>query len=909
MDATLRDDVRTLTTWLGRVIREQQGETFFTKLERLRQLAKATRARPGASSRAALRAFVDRLTPREAQNMARAFTLYFQLVNLAEEHHRIERLRDREREAGAPPLSVEKALSDLRRAGVPRARIARAVANLRLEPVFTAHPTEAKRRVVLRHLLRMAEGWEEHRRSDRSPSEKRRSENALLESLEALWQTQQVRQRRVTVEDEVRNVLFFLIGTVPRAAAEFWDAFTEAAACLAPGAVPSPRLLSFGTWVGGDRDGNPSVTPDVSRWTLAEQRRTALEFYRNAVRDLQSLLTSSSLAAPVDPAVVKSLNKDRRSLPELEERLRHWERGEYYRAKLWAVEARLVRAQSGAKGGYTAAAGLVDDLVLLRRSLEKHGGARTARGALLTLERQVRLFGFHLARLDFRQHSARVRAAAEALAGGRPATAEWAGLIAAGAPRAVPRIAGDGLALREMETLAELQKTFGTRAADHYILSMTRSADDLWAALFLARRAGLIRREGNRWRSTVDIVPLFETVEDLSRAPALMAALWRHPFYRQILASRGGAQEIMLGYSDSNKDAGYLAANFHLFRAQESLGRAAEKAGVLLRFFHGKGGTIDRGGGPAHRAILAAPRSVPGGRLRITEQGEVIAYKYGRPAVARRNFEQMASAVLTAELAPPGAKLSPARRSVYEGVLAGLAEASRRHYRALVYETPGFAEYFAQATPIDLIERVEIASRPVFRSGKPKDGSPRAPAAPSLADMRAIPWVFSWTQSRNLLPAWYGAGSALQEFLDEKGAAGRGLLADMYARWPFFAALLDNLELSLAKADLTIAEGYAALVKDRSLRSAIFGRVREEHRRTVGALRAITGHASPLEQSPVLRESIALRNPYVDSLSALQTRFLSLWRDPRRSPAERDKALGVLLVTINGIAAGMKSTG
>ncbi|HNC75199.1 MAG TPA: phosphoenolpyruvate carboxylase, partial [Elusimicrobiota bacterium] len=323
-------------------------------------------------------------------------------------------------------------------------------------------------------------------------------------------------------------------------------------------------------------------------------------------------------------------------------------------------------------GGYTAAAGLVDDLVLLRRSLEKHGGARTARGALLTLERQVRLFGFHLARLDFRQHSARVRAAAEALAGGRPATAEWAGLIAAGAPRAVPRIAGDGLALREMETLAELQKTFGTRAADHYILSMTRSADDLWAALFLARRAGLIRREGNRWRSTVDIVPLFETVEDLSRAPALMAALWRHPFYRQILASRGGAQEIMLGYSDSNKDAGYLAANFHLFRAQESLGRAAEKAGVLLRFFHGKGGTIDRGGGPAHRAILAAPRSVPGGRLRITEQGEVIAYKYGRPAVARRNFEQMASAVLTAELAPPGAKLSPARRSVYEGVLAGL---------------------------------------------------------------------------------------------------------------------------------------------------------------------------------------------------------------------------------------------
>ncbi|MBL0351071.1 MAG: phosphoenolpyruvate carboxylase [Elusimicrobia bacterium] len=909
MDATLRDDVRTLTTWLGRIIREQEGEAFFTKLERLRQLAKATRTRPGASPRAALRVFVERLSAREAQSMARAFTLYFQLVNLAEEHHRLERLRARERDSGAPPLSIEKALESFRRAGVSRARVARAVADLRLEPVFTAHPTEAKRRVVLRHLLRVAELWEEHRRADRSPSERRRSENALLESLEALWQTQPVRQRRVTVEDEVRNVLFFLIGTVPRAAADFWDAWTEAAACLAPGAAPSPRLLTFGTWVGGDRDGNPSVTPDVSRWALAEQRRTALAFYRTAVRDLQSLLTSSASAARVDPAVVKSLNKDRRALPELEDRLRHWERGEYYRAKLWAVEARLVRAQSGDKGGYPGPAGLVDDLVLLRRSLEKNGGARTAHGALRTLERQVRLFGFHLARLDFRQHSGRVRAAAEALAGGRPTTAEWPARVAAGAPRAVPRIAGDGLALREMETLAELQKIHGTRAADHYILSMTGSADDLWAALFLARRAGLVRREGNRWRSTVDIVPLFETVEDLSRAPALMAALWRHPLYRQILDSRGGAQEIMLGYSDSNKDAGYLAANYHLYRAQDALGRAAEKAGVRLRFFHGKGGTIDRGGGPAHRAILAAPRSVPGGRLRITEQGEVIAYKYGRPAVARRNFEQMASAVLTAELMPPGAALSTARRSVYEGVLGEIAEASRRHYRALVYETPGFADYFAQATPIDLIARVEIASRPVFRSGKTKEGSPRVAAAPSLADMRAIPWVFSWTQSRNLLPAWFGAGSALGNFLEEKGAFGRGVLADMYARWPFFAALLDNLELSLAKADLTIAEGYAALVKDRGLRSSIFERIREEHRRTVSALRSITGHASPLERSPVLRESIALRNPYVDSLSALQTRFLRLWRDPRRSPAEREKALGVLLVTLNGIAAGMKSTG
>lgn len=903
MDAQLKDSVRVLTTWLGQVIREQQGDRFFNKLERLRQLAKAARVRPGAAARRNLRRWVDTLTPREAETLARAFTLYFQLVNLAEEQHRLERLRAREREGQAPPLSVERALGDLRRAGVSPARIARAVGELRLEPVFTAHPTEAKRRVVLRHLLRLGTLWEQCRRPDLTPAEARRAEDNVLEALEALWQTRQVRERRVTVEDEVRNVLFFLAGTVPQAVAEFSSHVAAALERHAPGAVPPDGLLTFGTWVGGDRDGNPSVTPESSRWALAEQRRTAIEFYLKAVDGLQWHLTGSTAAAPVDPAVKRSLEKDRRELPELAERMRSWEEGEYYRAKLWAVEARLRRSQGGTPGGYADGAAFADELARLRASLAGRRGARMARGGLVTLERQARLFGFHLARMDFRQHSGRVRAAAEAILGRAPTAVEWPEVLKAGGPRAIPRSAADYLALREMETLAALQGEFGAAAADHYIISMTHAVEDLWAALFLARRAGLVEVRRGRWRSTVDFVPLFETIEDLARAPALMGALWRHPVYRQILASRGGVQEIMLGYSDSNKDAGYVAANFQLYRSQRALVRAADSAGVRLRFFHGKGGTIDRGGGPAHRAILAAPESVPGGALRITEQGEVIAYKYGRPAIARRNFEQMASAVLTARLAPPGADLPEDRRAAYEAALAEIAVASARRYRALVRDTPGFVDYFNQATPIDLIEKIEIASRPVFRRTKPKaEGTP-------LSEMRAIPWVFAWTQSRHLLPAWYGAGAGLDGYLKGRGAAGKTLLVEMYARWPFFVALVDNLEMSLAKADLGVAETSAALVKDPVLRRTMWGLIKGEYQRTVAALRTITGHASPLEKAPVLRESIALRNPYVDSLSALQNRFLKVWRDETRPARDREAALAVLLVTLNGIAAGMKSTG
>lgn len=891
MDPRLSTDVRTLTTWLGQVIREREGNVFFSRLERLRHLAKQARnsSRPAEGH---LNRLVQGLSGEEAFRMVRAFTLYFQLVNLAEERQRRERLRDHEREGRSPALSFAEAVDRWGR-GAGRKKFSEALSRLSLEPVFTAHPTEAKRRTVLRHLNRVSSLWDIHSRPDLTPQERAQCDAKILETLEILWNTRQTRARSLTVQDEVRNILFYLSTSVPAVVAEFWDATSRTLA--EAGFSTPPGMIRFGTWVGGDRDGNPSVTPGLSLWTMTEQRKAVLRFYRSSVSRLASLLTVREDRSGPGGALETSLEKDRRELPELEKSWAVWEPGEIVRAKMWAVEARLARSQARRSGGYETPEAFRADLRLVHDYLERRGYDRTARGSLTVLERQSEVFGFHFARLDFRQHSQKVWESALDVLGTSPASSDWPRLVRKGLSQ-VGRTRG-GLAFQEMKMLATIQKLFGEGAANHYILSMTHSPEHLWAAIYLARQAGLLHPVRGGWRSGVDIVPLFETVEDLERAPSLMAGLWRDPVYRGLITARGDVQEIMLGYSDSNKDAGYLAANAHLYRAQRALCREAEKVGVHLHFFHGKGGTIDRGGGPAHRAIRAAPAATPNLQLRITEQGEVIAFKYGHPSIARRNFEQMANAVLGAALEPPQKNLAGVLQAKYEPLLADLADRSRAHYRALVYDTPDFAPYFFEATPIDLIERVRIASRPVFRGG-----------ARSLDGMRAIPWVFSWTQSRVLLPAWFGAGSALESLGDER-SRGWEDLQEMYRRWPFFAALVDNLELSLAKADMTIAARYAALVKDARVRDIVFGRIHDEYNRTVRSVRRVTGHPGLLSGHPVLRESIRVRNPYVDSLNALQVRHLALWRRPGLSASEQERILRILLLTVNGLAAGMKSTG
>jgi phosphoenolpyruvate carboxylase len=900
IDPAIRRNVRRLTTWLGQIIREEEGAAFFRKVEAVRVLCKNIRLGSSAPLERRLARLLQGLSVVEAHQLARAFTLYFYLINLCEEHHRVRRILSYEREGHRPEtMSLAEVFQRLARARVPRSRVARALRRLRIEPVLTAHPTEARRRTVIQHFMRLSSLLEDLSRPGISVHQRELAESRVLEMLEVLWQTKQIRDRRVTVSDEISNVLTFFERTVFTAVSDYRAVFRRALQQTYPN-LDVGQTLTFGSWVGADRDGNPHVTADTSREAAARHRRLVLEHYLRRLDDLKALLSVSEVYADASPALKASVAGDLRQMPQVRAALEAGEPGEVYRFKLACMKERAANTLAGVRPDYKDASELTADLRLVQESLASHRTPRTAAGSVENLIQETETFGFHMATLDFRTHISSVRQAVETVLGRWPTEAEW--------PRLFVHPPGPGRrgptgneAEDNMRTLARLQKDFGPQSAGRYIVSMTQRAGDVWAVLFLARRVGLVEPVGRgsrqAWNLKADIVPLFETIPDLQNAANVMAGLWRDPLYRKLLASRGNSQEIMLGYSDSSKDGGYLAANYHLYRAQESLSAGARAAGIRVRFFHGRGGSIDRGGGPAHRAILAAPHSVPDSYLRITEQGEVISYKYSHPVIARRNFEQMASAVLSAGLLPHGKPLSSAEVARYESALDEAATLSRAHYRRLIYETPALVTYFMQATPVEILENIRIASRPVYR------GRSR-----SIEDMRAIPWVFSWTQARHLLSAWYGLGSGLAEFAERHGPAGRALLGEMYERWPFFTTLMDNAEMSLSKADLGIARRYAALA-DTDVRRSIFSTVEKEYRTSVRETLAICGHKSLLEAAPVLRESIRLRNPSIDPLHIVQIKCLREWRRPGVSAVRRSSLLRVILLTINGIAAAMKSTG
>ena len=586
---------------------------------------------------------------------------------------------------------------------------------------------------------------------------------------------------------------------------------------------------------------------------------------------------------------------------------------------------RLEQTGENAPGAYAGAEELVRDLRLLEELLDQQRSPRVARAGPGQLRAAVEIFGFHAASLDFRQHASIVRVAADELlaAARHPSAPEGARifsiqrLLTNPVPRRVKALsASTRRTLDEFRALRTIQKTHGEAAAHRYVLSMASRCSDVWNVLLLAREVGLVkwqetasgkRRSGRRPKRAVssgqpvshfDVVPLFETYDDLDACPAVLGELLSDPLYRRLLRSRRDFQEVMLGYSDSVKDSGYLAANFALFRAQKALGQVAERAGVRLGLFHGIGGTIDRGGGQSYRSVRAQPYAAPGGRIRITEQGEVISLKYSDPTIAERNLEQLVSSVLDAHLLHPK-RAARDRIASWERHAEELAASSRDFYRQLVYQTPEFPAYFSQATPIDLIERLRLGSRP---SRRPGTGF----RAGDLRDLRAIPWVFAWTQSRHFLPSWYGLGQALEKFTQDHAPRGLEILREMYQGWPFFAVLIDNAEMSLAKTDLYIARRYAALVRPAALGESMFRRIEEEYERSRKAVLGICGHAQLLARQPVLAESIRLRNPYVDPLNFLQIRFLRRWRAARRPPRE---LLPLLQVTVAGIAFGMKSTG
>ena len=781
------------------------------------------------------------LGPERQGLVLRAFGVYFQLVNLAEQHHRLRRQRQYEHERRVPRESLADAVQRLELAGVGPDELERAAGQLSLELVLTAHPTEATRRTVLAAHLRLSRLLAQLDDPSLTPARKRRVEAALAEEVTLLWQTDEVRSRRPRVVDEIRHGLWFFEQSLLRVSELLLADYRR----LLPHA---PAPFRFGTWIGGDLDGNPSAGPETIAEALVQARRLALTTYASEVRDLAQAIGISSELASTSAELVASIARDERELPAYAAELDDRNLEEPYRRKLSFVWRRLRNALDGERPAYATPSAFAADLDVLDRSLRAGRGDRVADGRLAALRRRVELFGFHLAELDVRVHADDLR---------------------------VP-------SRRTRKTIAAIARGrahHGSAAVDTLIVSGTTSPADVLRALDLAEEVGV----------ELSLVPLFETIASLRSAAETVDSLLDDPRFGRLVAARGSRLEVMVGYSDSGKDGGYLTAQWEIFRTQRALTQLAARRGLELTIFHGRGGSAGRGGGPTHAAILSQPPGHPPGRLKVTEQGETVSFKYGLPGLAYRNLEAALAATLLASF-PHVSGSEPPEAAV--SALGALSEPAARAYRALVHDDPHFLPFFRQFTPIDELALLEIGSRPARRPT----------GADDFAALRAIPWVFAWTQNRCLLPAWFGCGTAF-------ASVSRRELRSLYRTFPFFRSLVANLEMTLAKSSLDIAEGYLELVESGSERERIFDAIASEHERAVAAVLAIVGERELLDWQPVIQRSIRLRNPYVDPMNAIQIELLRRFRSRDASDADREALLRPLLRSITGIAAALRNTG
>ena len=889
-DAQLRDDVRTLGALVGDVIREQCGEAFFQLVERSRHAAIA-----GAADE--LQSLVKGLPPRDAETLVRAFAAYFEVVNLAERIHRIRRRRDYLRSASDPQEgSLQDMVVRLAAAGVTPPQVAALLQRLLVEPVFTAHPTEATRRTLLEKEQIIGRLLVERLDPSRTPDEERAALARIREEITAAWQTDPQPSARPTVMDELENVLFYLTDIVYRIVPPFSEELEQAVHKSYDVEVPARPVLRFGSWVGGDMDGNPNVGAETLRAALARQRELALGRYRAEATELARRLSQSGALTGVSDAVRERVAAYSAQFPKALATIPARYHEMPYRVLFRLIAARLeaTRRDAPPPEGYAAAAELERDLGVVIASLRTHRGEHAGLFAVQRLLRRVETFGFHLATIDLRQHSHVHRAVLATLLkdpdwNNRPAKDRLARLRRVLEQGENPAGSPDAQATRSLEVfnaIAQSRARFGPNAVGPYIISMAQGADDVFAVLVLARWGGLGEPRGH---VPLDVAPLFETVADLGAAPTVMRELLADSYYRAHLAERRMHQMVMIGYSDSNKDAGIGASRWGLQHAQAALVETTEKSGVDLTFFHGRGGTVSRGGGKITNAILSAPQGAIRGRFRLTEQGEAINARYGLRGIAMRTLEQTVNAVALATALP---RAPQPRESEWTGMMDAIAQDSRTAYRALVYDDPQFVEYFRLATPIDVIQRMEIGSRPASRPSTEQS---------EIEQLRAIPWVFAWTQSRHLLPGWYGLGTALDGATKRYGATALG---EMAHAWPFLKTLLDDVAMVLATADFAIAARYARLagrLGDRYLPV-----IRAEFERTVAHVLALKRDTALLDSDPALQRSILLRNPYVDPMSFLQIDLLERWRAAGRPDNEVFRAL---LASVRGIAQGLQSTG
>lgn len=894
-DGPLREDVRRLGAQVGQMLAEQGGEAFLQRVESIRTAAIARRE--AGEKVAALSAHMHGLAVDESEALARAFATYFHAVNIAERVHRIRRRRDYQRdpEATPQPESLAGVLTQLKAQGVSAEELMQWIGRLDVEPVFTAHPTEAVRRSLLEKEQAIVRALVADFDSGLPPAERAADLARMRMALTATWQTAEASPVRPSVQDEFEHVTFYLSDPIYRVLPAFYESFQHELERVYGITSPLPRVLRFASWVGGDMDGNPNVGADTIAETLRAQRAQVLERYIDDCAKLGRLLSQTDDRVEVDGALRERLAQYQSRFPEADARIRPRHRDMPYRCVLTLMTARLQATLDDADDGYDSVDGFSDDIGLIAASLMAHKGEHAGLFAVRRLQHRVRTFGFHLARLDVRQDS---RVHADALAALLD-DASWADRDAATQVQTLRAYAkgekslpasGDDTATRlrqVFEAMMAGRRRYGAEALGLYIISMAESAADVLAVLALARHGGLVGHDDQGGDVVpLDIAPLFETVDDLKHGPATLRALLDDPVYRDHLRRRGDRQFVMLGYSDSGKDGGILAARWGLQRAQVELLEVARAAGIEVVFFHGRGGSASRGGSRVTPALMSSPRGSVAGRLRVTEQGEVIHRRYGIRALGLRHMEQTVGAVLRASLRP---REPEPREDVWRGRMTSLAAYSREAYRAFVTD-PDFVQYFRTATPIDVIEHMTLGSRPSRRR-----------SMRGVEDLRAIPWVFSWMQCRSIMPGWYGVGSAL-----ERGAAefGEDALAAMARDWAFVATLLRDVEMVLAKADLDIAETFSRLSGD--LHARFFPRIREEFERTVKWVLRLKGQTRLLADDRRLALSVRLRNPYVDPMSVLQVDLLRRWRE---GGSDDDALLRALVACVNGVSQGLQNTG
>jgi phosphoenolpyruvate carboxylase len=912
----LMEDIRLLGRILGEVIREHEGKDAFELVERVRKLSVAYRLKQDASAGRTLDRLLKNLSADQTVSVIRAFSYFSHLANIAEDRHHVRRRLQHERAGHRHEGSLAVCFERLHRADLRSADIAATLQRAYIAPVLTAHPTEVQRKSILDAERAIADfiGQRDDLAGER---EKRDNEELIRARITQLWQTRMLRTAKLTVADEIENALGYYHATFLRQIPRLYREIE-----LALPGHEVPPFLRMGNWIGGDRDGNPNVSAATLRMALARQSETALRFYLTEVHQLGAELSMSNMLAPV--------GTEMRALADASPDPSEHRADEPYRRALIGMYARLaatlheltgteaLRHAVAPQAPYAEAAELLAELRIIERSLKTHHAQALIGPRLAPLMRAVQVFGFHLATLDLRQSSDQHEAVLAELLQVARVEPDYRALDETQRRELLLRLLNDARPLRVrgaeysdlarselaiFETAVQMRQRFGHQALRHYIISHTEDVSDLLEVLLLQKECGLMRGTlDEAAHNDLIVVPLFETIADLRNAARIMREFYEQPGVLPMVLRSGAEQDVMLGYSDSNKDGGFFTSNWELYRSETALvelfGPLQREHGLTLRLFHGRGGTVGRGGGPSYQAILAQPPGTVNGQIRLTEQGEVIGSKYANPEIGRRNLETLVAATLEATLLNP-TKSAP---KAFLDAADQISRASFAAYRKLVYETPGFADYFFAATPIREIAELNIGSRPASRK-----------ANRAIEDLRAIPWSFSWGQSRLALPGWAGFGSAIEAFLADPATrpARLALLQRMHRQWPFFSTLLSNLDMVLAKSDLRIAARYVELVEDKKLGKRIFAAIRAEWERASAALLQITGQARRLQSNPSLARSIEHRFPYLDPLNHLQVELMRRHRRPGGNPAdatEQRLRRGIHL-SINGIAAGLRNTG